>query len=49
MTVQERILALRLIERQKRKPIYMKQLGISIKIEHRPVSYKHKEGGKTNE
>lgn len=46
MTVQERILALRLLEKQTRNPIYMKQLGVSIKIEHKAVSYKHQEGGK---
>lgn len=46
MTVQEWIPVLRLIEKQKRNPIYMKQLGASINIEHRVNSYKNKEGGK---
>lgn len=46
MTVQERMLTLRLIEKQTRNPVYMKQLGVSIKIEHKAVSYNHKEGGK---
>ena len=46
MTVQERILALRLIEQQKRDPDFVVQLGVSINIEHRASFYKNKEGGK---
>lgn len=48
MTVRERILALRLMERQERDPAYMKQLGISTRLEHRPTPYQDKEGEKRN-
>ena len=44
MTVQERILALRLIERQESNPDYIKQLGVSVQIEYRPASCKNEEG-----
>lgn len=44
MTVQERILALRLIERQENVPDYMKRLGIFVQIEHRPVFCQNEEG-----
>lgn len=47
MTVQERMLTLRLFEKQTRTPAYMKQLGVSIKIENKAVSYNHKEGEKS--
>jgi len=44
MTVQERVLALRLLEQQERDPDYMKRLGVSIQIEHRPTYYQYEEG-----
>lgn len=44
MTVQERILALRLIERQESYPDYMKQLGVSVQMEHRPTLCQNEEG-----
>ena len=44
MTVQERILALRLIEWQESAPDYMKRLGVSVQIEHRPVCCQNEEG-----
>lgn len=44
MSVRERILALRLIERQESDPDYMKQLGVSVRIEHRPVPCQNEEG-----
>lgn len=44
MTVRERILSLRLMEREKRDPEYMKQLGVSVQMEHRPVFCQNEEG-----
>lgn len=44
MTVRERILALRLIERQKCDPDCMERLGVSVRIEHRPTIYQNEEG-----
>lgn len=44
MTVQERILALRLIERQTSNPDYMKQLGVSVQIERRPAFCQNEKG-----
>lgn len=44
MTVQERILALRLIQRQESAPDYMKRLGVSVQMEHRPVFCQNEEG-----
>lgn len=44
MTVQERILALRLIQRQESAPDYMKRLGVSVRIEHRPTLCQNEEG-----
>lgn len=34
MTVKQRIRALRLLEKQKRHPEYMKQIGVEIKIKN---------------
>lgn len=45
MTVQEKILALRLIEWQESSPGYMKRLGVSVQIEHRPAFCQKEEGG----
>ena len=45
MTVQEMILVLRLIEQQGSNPGYMKRLGVSVRIEHRPASCRKEEGG----
>lgn len=36
MTVCERMLALRLLEKQTKNPAYMKSLGISVNVEQRP-------------
>ena len=36
MTVRERMLALRLLEKQERDPTYMKTLGVSVRIEQHP-------------
>lgn len=36
MTVRERMLALRLLEKQERNPAYMKALGVSVSVEQRP-------------
>lgn len=44
MTVQERILALRLFERQESNPDYIKKLGVSVQIEHRPAFCQNEEG-----
>lgn len=44
MTVQERIFALRLIERQESAPDYMKRLGVFVQMEHRPASCQNEEG-----
>jgi len=44
MTVQERILALRLMEREERNPDRMKQLGISVQMERRPPFYQKEKG-----
>lgn len=44
MTVQERILALRLLQRQESASGYMKQLGVSVRIEHRPAFCQNEEG-----
>lgn len=44
MTVQERILALRLLQRQESDPDYMKQLGVFVRMEHRPVFFQIEEG-----
>lgn len=46
MTVQERILALRLFEWQDKKPDYMKMLGVFINIEHK--TDRHRNGEKNN-
>lgn len=43
MTIQERILALRLLKKQEEKPQYLHQLGISIYMEHRAPSGSEKE------
>ena len=43
MTVQERILALRLFERQESNPDYIKKLGVSVQIEHRPAFCQNEE------
>ncbi len=45
MTVQERILVLRLMERQEHEPDCMKQLGVSIQMEHRPTPYQIEKQG----
>ena len=45
MTVQERILALRLMERQEHEPDFMKRLGVSIQMEHRPTPYQIEKQG----
>lgn len=44
MTVQERILALRLLERCERNPGYMKRLGVSARMEHRPAIFRGRGG-----
>lgn len=44
MTVQERILALRLVEQQERNPDYMRRLGVSVQMEHRPAFPQNEEG-----
>lgn len=41
MSVRERILALRLLEKQKKKPELAKQLGIDIKIVEVPKENKN--------
>lgn len=44
MTVQERILALRLLERQGRAPDHMKRLGVSVRMERRPARRQNEKG-----
>lgn len=48
MTVQERILALRLISRQERDPDCMKRLGVAVRLEHRPPLCQIEEGENQN-
>lgn len=44
MTVWERILSPRLMEREKYDPEYMKQFGVSVQIVHRPAFCQNEEG-----
>lgn len=38
MTVQERLLALRLLERQDRDPDQLRRLGVRVRMERRPAA-----------
>ena len=44
MTVQERILAPRLIQRRESAPDYMKRLGVSVQMGHKLVFCQNEEG-----
>lgn len=47
MTVRERLLALRLIERQESNAEYMERLGVSVHIDHKTTTNQIEKGVKS--